>query len=80
MAQVLVRHIEEDVVERLRSKAKAHGTSLEEVARQALRAAARPSREDAWAELDRIRALTPHRLEDSTSLIREDRDNDEPYR
>jgi plasmid stability protein len=80
MAQVLVRGLEQEVVDRLKAKAKASGTSLEEIARGALRDVARPAKEEAWAEIDRIRALTPQPLGDSTRLIREDRDNDEPYR
>ena len=58
MAQVLVRNLEDDVVERLRSRAKASGTSLEEFARNALREAARPSRAELLAEIDRIRAAS----------------------
>ena len=80
MAQVLVRGLEQDVVDRLKAKAKANGTSLEDFARKTLREAARPSKEAAWADIDRIRALTPRPLDDSTRFIREDRDNDEPYR
>jgi plasmid stability protein len=80
MAQMLVRNLEQDVIERLKAKAKASGTSLEEVARNALRAAAKPAREELLAEMDRIRAMTPRPLSDSTPLIRQYRDNDEPYR
>jgi plasmid stability protein len=80
MAQLLVRGLEQDVVVRLKAKAKTSGTSLEEFARKTLREVAKPSKEEAWAEIDRLRALTPARLTDSTALIREDRDNDEPYR
>lgn len=80
MAQVLVRGLEQEVLERLKAKAKASGTSLEEFARRTLRRVAEPSKEDIWAEIDRIRALTPKPLDDSTRLVREDRDNDEPYR
>lgn len=80
MAQVLVRGLEQDVVDRLKAKAKANGTSVEEVARKALRDVARPDREEIIAELDRIRAMTPKKLDDTTPLIREYRDNDEPYR
>lgn len=80
MAQVLVRNLEQDVLDRLKVKAKAGQTSLEEIARQALRQAARLSKEEVLAESDRLRALTPRPLGDSTFLIREDRDNDEPYR
>lgn len=80
MAQVLVREIEEEVVTAMRAKAKAAGTSLEEFARRAFRDSVKPTKAEVLAEMDRIRALTPKRLEDSTFLIREDRDNDEPYR
>lgn len=80
MAEVLVRDLEDDVVERLRGIAKASGISLEEMARRTLRDAARPSRPDLLSEINRIRGLWPKRAGDSTALIREDRDNDEPYR
>lgn len=74
MAQVLVRNIEDDVIRRLKEKAKASGTSLEEVARTALREAAKPSRESLWAEIDRIRAKSTPSSFDSTEVIREVRD------
>jgi hypothetical protein len=52
--------------------------------RDALRAAAQPSKKEAWAAADRIRAKirarVGHDLPDSTAGIREDRDNNEPYR
>jgi len=40
MAQLLVRNLEDDVKERLRARAKRHGMSLEEFARDILRDAA----------------------------------------
>jgi plasmid stability protein len=39
MAQLVVRNIEEDVKERLQKRAKSHGRSMEEEARDILRAA-----------------------------------------
>jgi plasmid stability protein len=39
MAQLLVRNLEEDIKERLRKRAKAHGCSMEEEARDILRSA-----------------------------------------
>jgi len=54
--------------------------SLNEIARAALRKEVKPSKAEVLAELDRIRAMTPYSPVDSTELIREDRDNDEPYR
>ncbi len=80
MGQILVRNIEDDVVDRLKANARQAGLSLEEVARNALREAAKPSRAELLAELDRIRSMSPFSPVDSTNLIREDRDNDEPYR
>lgn len=69
MGQMLVRNIDDDVLLRLKAKAKASGTSLEEVARAALREAAKPCQEDIWAEVDRIRAMSHHSPVDSTILI-----------
>lgn len=80
MVDILVRNVEEDVARRLKEKAAAAGTSLNEVAREAFRKEVRPSKAEVLAEIDRVRAMTPRRLSDSTPLIREDRDNDEPYR
>jgi hypothetical protein len=52
---------------------------VNDLAREALHAAAKPSKEEAWATLDRIRAKirarVGHDLPDSTPRIREDRDN-----
>lgn len=78
MGQVLVRNLEDDVIERLKRKAKADGTSLEDVARNALREAARPSREELLAEIDRIRAMNPPSDFDSTAVIRDMRDRGWP--
>ena len=44
MAQLVVRNIEENVKERLRSRAKKHGCSLEELVRDILRDAAKDAR------------------------------------
>ena len=56
MAQVLVRDLDDDIVTTLKRRAKARGTSLQEIAREALTVAARPSREEALSEIDRIRS------------------------
>lgn len=74
MAQVLVRNIEDDVVECLKRRAKAAGTSLEDVARNALREAARPSRDELLVEIERIRAMSVKTDFDSTTVIRQGRD------
>ena len=80
MVDILVRNIEEEVARDLKAKAAAQGTSVNEIARQALRKEVRPSKAEVMAELDRVRAMRQYSPLDSTTLIREDRDNDEPYR
>jgi plasmid stability protein len=76
MAQVLIRNVDEKVVQTLKERAQQHGHSLEQELREILVQAAQPSREDLVALSQRIRAMTPKdRLQsDSTDLIREDRD------
>jgi plasmid stability protein len=80
MVDILVRNVDKDIARRLKEKAAAKGTSLTETAREALAAYVKPSKAEAWAEVDRIRTMTPRSDIDSTALIREDRDNDEHYR
>jgi plasmid stability protein len=84
MVDILVRNVDDDIAAQLKKKAKTAGKSVNDIAREALRAAARPNKQEVWAELDRIRARIGARaggeLPDSTPGIREDRDNDEPYR
>jgi plasmid stability protein len=53
MMDILVRNVEEDVARRLREKAAAAGTSLNEVAREALRKDVQPSKAEVLAEMDR---------------------------
>jgi antitoxin FitA len=75
MAQVIVRNLDEEVVSSLKFKAKLHGHSLEQELREILKRAAELTTEEKLALVDRIRAMTPKRLEtDSADLIREDRD------
>ena len=85
MAQILVRNLDDGVAERLKARALKAGKSLEQSVREILTEAATPSREDVWAEIDRLREAARERAGgtvplDATALIREDRDNDEPYR
>jgi len=84
MVDILVRNIDDATAAQLKKKAKAAGKSVNDIAREALRAAAKPSKEEIWAQADRIRerirARVGHDLSDSTADIREDRDNDEPDR
>jgi plasmid stability protein len=80
MVDILVRNVDDDLARRLKEKAKAKGTSLNETAREAIAAYVKPSRTELVKELDRIRGMSPYSAIDSTDLIRADRDNDEPHR
>lgn len=80
MVDILVRNIDNETARRLKEKAKAKGTSVNETAREALTAYVKPSKEEAWAEIDRIRKKIGKVSGDSTADIRADRDNDERYR
>jgi plasmid stability protein len=79
MVDILVRNVDDATAAQLKKKAKAAGRSVNDLARDALRAAAKPSKEEIWAAADRlrerIRARVGHDLSDSTADIRDDRDN-----
>jgi antitoxin FitA len=75
MAQVLVRELEDEVVERLKQRARRSGRSLEAELRLILQQAAVEWSPDVMAEVERIRARFAGRtFSDSAELIREDRD------
>jgi len=79
MGQVVIRNIDERLIERLKARALAQRKSLEQSLRDLLAEAARPSRAELLAELDRIRAMTPSprggvAFPPAEQLIREDRD------
>ena len=76
MAQVVIRNLDDDVVERLKARAAAERKSLEQKLRDVLTDAAKPSRAERLDRLRRIQALTPpgaHPL--AEDLIRQDRDS-----
>ena len=77
MAQVLVRNLEEHVVEGLRRKAELNGRSLEQELRNVLTAAARLTPEERLARARRIRSMTPggKLASETADLIRQDRDS-----
>jgi len=75
MGQIIVRNLDDAVIERLRQKAKREKTSLEQTVRDALTKAARPSRAEIIEEARRIRERIGKVSEDSTVLIRRDRDS-----
>jgi plasmid stability protein len=75
MAQILIRNIEDAGFQRLKAKAAAAGKSTEAFARSLIERAARTDRNEAITELDRLRALTPLYITDSSAdIIRELRD------
>ncbi|MGP9822409.1 FitA-like ribbon-helix-helix domain-containing protein [Salinarimonas sp. NSM] len=80
MVDILVRNVDDELAARLKDRARAQGTSLNEVAREALQAFARPSQAEFLEIADRIASMGPRFPGSSVDLIREDRDNDEPYR
>jgi plasmid stability protein len=75
MVDILVRNVDDATAAQLKKKAKAAGKSVNDVAREALKAAVKPSREELWAEADRLRAKIGKVSGDSTQMIREDRDS-----
>jgi len=76
MAQILVRNIEDAAFERVKAKAGSAGKSTEAYVRALIEGAARSDLTEAVAELDRLRALTPRPVADSSSdIIRVLRDN-----
>ncbi len=80
MVDILVRKVDKDIARRLKEKAKAKGASVNETAREAIAAYVKPSKEEVWAAADAIRKKIGKVTGDSTDIIREWRDNDEPYR
>jgi plasmid stability protein len=80
MGNMLVRNIADATKASLKQKAKTAGKSLNDIAREALEAAAKPSKAEIWAEIDRFRERIGPVSGDSTKIIREWRDNDEPHR
>jgi plasmid stability protein len=75
MAQVLIRQLDDHVVEALRARARAQGLSLEQSLRDLLSNAVRMD-DSLRDELAQLRATTPAagRSLDVAALIREDRD------
>lgn len=80
MVDILVRNVDQETARRLKEKAKAKGASVSETAREMLKTAVKPSKEEAWAAADAFRKKIGKVSGDSTADIRAWRDNDEPYR
>jgi hypothetical protein len=80
MPDLHVRGIDADVYERIKRAAERERKSLSQTAREALSQKFKPSKDEIWAEIDRFRESIGPVSSDSTTDIREWRDNDEPYR
>jgi plasmid stability protein len=80
MVDILVRNVDDATAAKLKKKAKTEGRPVGDLARDALRAFVKPSKEEIWAEIDRVRERIGPVSSNSTADIRADRDNDEPYR
>jgi plasmid stability protein len=75
MAQVLVRDLKPEVIERLKSRARRHGRSLQGEAKAILEAAATLSADEARQIADQWRHRLAGRMtSDSSEMTREDRD------
>jgi plasmid stability protein len=80
VGQVVIRNIDDLVLDRLKLRAAAQRKSLEQSLRDLLTEAAKPSRVELLADVERIRAMTPPRrpgaiYPTAEELIREARDN-----
>lgn len=76
MAQLLVRKLDDKVVDRLKKRAQEHGRSLESEVRTILEEAV-PDYEGAWKRIDRLHKClkkSGRTFGDSAELVREDRD------
>jgi plasmid stability protein len=78
MGQMLVRNLDDSVIEGLKRRALERGTSLEQIAREILTAAAAEDARAAWvARLDALRAQCPDDPSwDPVAVIREWRDRE----
>ncbi|MEO5340837.1 MAG: hypothetical protein H7837_10055 [Magnetococcus sp. MYC-9] len=83
MGELVIRNVESGIVERLQAKAAARCQSLEQMLGEILSEAVSPGREDLLSEADaicRLFAALPPGMPTAAQWIREERDNDEPYR
>ena len=77
MADILIRNLDEDIARRLKEKAKAKGVSVNETAREAIKAYVKPSRPDrseVIAKITTLRDSIGPVPGDSTAVIRRMRD------
>lgn len=80
MGQVVIRNLDDRVLDRLRARAAAQRKSLEQSLRDLLTEAARPDRVELLAAVERVRGMTPPAAPGvsyptAEQLVREDRDS-----
>jgi plasmid stability protein len=77
MAQVLVRNLDEDVIDRIKTKAELKGHSLEQELRDIITAAAPLGPEEKVALMRKLRAMSPPLKDfDVRAAIRHGRDDE----
>ncbi|MDO8847094.1 MAG: Arc family DNA-binding protein [Coriobacteriia bacterium] len=75
MTDFLIRDIDPQVLEQLRSRAEQNGRSLQAEIKRTLKKSVRLNKEESLALLDAFRASIPPSTTDSTEIIREFRDS-----
>lgn len=87
MGQIIIRNLDDRIIETLKRRAEAAGRSMEAEARETLRRAVRLTADEKLSLVKEMQAITgawrrdSERWPDSTALIRADRDaTDDPYR
>lgn len=75
MGSVVIRNLDDTIIDSFRTKAELNGRSLEAELRDTLRQAAPLSREQKHRMLEKVRITLPTGSPDSTDLIREGRDS-----
>lgn len=75
MGSVVIRNLDDAVIARLKTKAELHGRSLEAELRHIVVENSHLTAEERLSRIDAIRIRLGGPFEDSTPLIREDRDS-----
>jgi plasmid stability protein len=75
MGSMVIRNIPDDVLDRFKARAKSQDKSAEQMAREVITKEAGMTKEEAWAEIDRIRARSkPVDLETALRIMEESRE------
>ncbi|MCA1908134.1 MAG: hypothetical protein LDL39_07220 [Magnetospirillum sp.] len=75
MGSVVIRNLDDAIINQFRTKAELNNRSLEAELREALAAQAPLTPEQKRALIEKVASMSPPRLDDSTDLIRQDRDS-----